>query len=712
MTLLLILILCLLPAPLLATDRYYDFTLGLDANPGTEAEPFKTIDQANSDLNKAACGDRFFFKRGETWTANDTSDNIELINKTCTTSTKIVIDAYGAGALPIINGVSQNANTGITGAGLYLERVRFVEVKNILFRDWNTNILSGARDILIDGIEIDGTGKEGFRIKRHTATPNILSERITIQNSTFHEAGQISNGECIYIGIDPASNGGVEDRSNNITITGNTVHTCNPEAIEAKGGVWNLILERNVVHTVDAADNTSGAILINRSTELVHTNAIVRYNYVHTVTNGIDGNCILLRAEGIVHNNILANCVDAGVRTEDATPDGYARLVYNNTIYSNDGACHTIAGTGAAQRNNICWQNGSGNDGADPLFINAAGGDFGLQATSPRINDGASCDTVFNGASCDDGAHETLVLASAEVGLVDTTTVVLTFTNNLYPPLLPASACTGFTVEEDTGGGFVAATVSACARSGTNQVRLTLSAGITALSTVRFSYSTGTGNVTDSALIGNTKNQRLNAISNSAIVNNVEGAAPTHVFDQKTFQFYSVRTSGGLLVKLPHAAAALDTNVKTVPGGGIILGMQVDGTVADPPPIGVLVYYQKNGAGGYAETPGSFGADNIRIGTSQTGSDVPVAGEVISTCLSGALTVVDGQQVTSTNAVPTFNLTQDDCIVIRWTIEFDTDVTAGDYYELRLYNQDTSALDTYTVTPRIDIISDRAGGGT
>jgi hypothetical protein len=80
--------------------------------------------------------------------------------------------------------------------------------------------------------------------------------------------------------------------------------------------------------------------------------------------------------------------------------------------------------------------------------------------------------------------------------------------------------------------------------------------------------------------------------------------------------------------------------------------------------------------------------------------------------LTGALTVVNGQQVNSPNAVPTFDLTQDDCVVNRYPIEFDTDVTAGDYYELRLYNQDTNALDTYTATPRIDIIRDRAGGGT
>jgi hypothetical protein len=125
-----------------------------------------------------------------------------------------------------------------------------------------------------------------------------------------------------------------------------------------------------------------------------------------------------------------------------------------------------------------------------------------------------------------------------------------------------------------------------------------------------------------------------------------------------------------------------------------------------------LLYYQKSGAGGYAAIPGAFAADNIRIGTSQTGTDVPAAGEAVATCLTGILTPVAGLQVNSANAVPTFDLTQNSCIVNRWSIEFDTDVTAGDYYEIRLYNQDTSALDTYTVTPRIDIISDRAGGGT
>lgn len=702
---------CLLASSGWAADRYYDATGGSDAGAGTEGSPYQTIDKLNTDLNAASCGDRFFLKRGETWTANDTSDNIELINKQCTSSTKIVVDAYGSGALPIIDGVSQNANTGTTGAGIYVERSNWIEIKNIVLRDWNTNIFSGVKDVLVDGIEIDGTGKEGFRVKRHTASPNVLTERFTLQNSTIHEAGQISNGECIYLGIDPASSGGVQDVSHTITIKNNTIHTCIPEAIEAKPGIRELVIERNVIHTVNAANNTSGAVLLHYDeTGVTNPNHVVRFNHIYNVHTALDGNCIFLRGGGRVYGNILQDCVDNGVRTQDFIADGFARLVYNNTIYSNDAACTSLHGAGSAARNNICWANGSGNDASDPLFVNAAGGDFALQAASPALDNGTSCDLAFNGSSCDRGAHETIIFSGGEVGLVDATSVILTFANNLHPPLLPATGMTGFTIEEDTGGGFVAKTVSGCIRQGTNQIDCTVTVGFSAGSSARFSYSTGTGNVTDSALIGNSANQRLNAITNQAITNNVEGAAPSHVFEQKAFQFYGVRTNGGLLVKLPHSAAAVNTSISTVPGGSVIIAIQIDGTAADPPAIGVIPYYSKN-SGSYTIVPGSFSADNIRIGTSQTGSDVPSAGEAVSTALSGALTTIAGQHVASADAVPTFDLAQDNSIVNRWVIEFDTDVTAADTYDIRLYNQDTNALNTYTVTPRITIIGDRAGGG-
>jgi len=100
---------------------------------------------------------------------------------------------------------------------------------------------------------------------------------------------------------------------------------------------------------------------------------------------------------------------------------------YNNTIYGNQHNCITVgvsAGdtTGTILRNNICYKNNpdsispNGNSvtqdhnllGTDPLFVNAAGADFHLQANSPAIDAGVAIPGLsFNGTAPDLGAFET-----------------------------------------------------------------------------------------------------------------------------------------------------------------------------------------------------------------------------------------------------------------------------------------------------------------
>jgi hypothetical protein len=433
--------------------------------------------------------------------------------------------------------------------------------------------------------------------------------------------------------------------------------------------------------------------------------------------------------DGIVHttgsgsgNTFANNIVRASPNTAAAgvlNLEGPTIAVTNNVFRDITGVTSFMArNTGAAGTtatgNTFCGINITNTSG----FTNFAGTNS-VDAAS------GTCDTEVARIIAEIAVRP--VIATAEVGLIGANKVRITLTNQSLATIdgaaiygdsdLISSVTTALFTCSATASRICVdgtpATISSAAVVGTNIIELTLAVAIENGEVVTLNGSLGafvsTGGI-GGAWISDLASSA--AFTNRAVTNNVEGAAPSHVLDQKTFQFYNVRTSGGLLTKLPHAAAALNTNIRTVPGGSVILGIQIDGTVADAPSMGVLPYYQQHGAGGYAAVPGSFGADNIRIGTTQTGADVPSAGEAISTCLTGALTVVNGLQVNSANAVPTFDLTQDDCIVNRWAIEFDTDVTAGDYYEIRLYNQTTDALNTYTVTPRIDIISDRAGGGT
>lgn len=761
--LLLLLAELLLAEPALAAVKYVDGTLVSDCSgnysianrncTGSDGDAWNTIAEG---LANITAGDTLNIRAG-TYTTNPT------VSVSGTSSSKITIQGYLSETVTL-RGIFTVSNR----SWLDIKNITQVGAVSGIYGF----LFDGASNITFDNVHATGNSNSNFRgspsinnitIKNCTASSSVTASGIAVGQDPG-TAGGVTNllvEDCTI-----ANNaddgivciGCVGVVINRVALTGN-----GEEGVDFKGDTGD---SRNIeIKYSDIQSNSRSGILFNEN----HGWRNVTIHHSHIANNGTHGiealgfsalqagevrriyNNLLVQSNSTKHHIVLGapnaswehynNTFIGGARGIDQR--GGPSAVIKNNIFINQSAAALFfvdndAPTTITEDYNlfyradagvvIDWKNGAtytaaqfatyqsatsqgANSiaGSDPLLISSTTG--GLQATSPAINAGVAVPTAaHNGSAPDMGDRETIVCTSAEVGLIDATSLIITCENNVNPPILPATGIAGFSVEEDTGGGFAAVTVSSAARTGTNLIDLTLGSAITTGSTVRFSYSTGTGNVTDSALIGGTKNQRLNAITNQAVVNNVEAAAPSHVFEQKSFQFYGVRTNGGLLVKLPHSAAAVNANINTVPGGSVIIAIQIDGTTANPPPIGVIPYYSKN-SGGYAIMPGSFGADNIRIGTSQTGSDIPSAGEAVTTALSGALTTIAGQHVTSANAIPTFDLAQDNSIVNRWVIEFDTDVSAGDTYDIRLYNQDTNALDTYTVTPRIEIIGDRAGGG-
>ena len=77
----------------MATNRYFDATLGNDSNAGTIASPYKTITKLNTLFASMANGDSVLFKRGETYYGSI------VIGRA-----GIKFGAYGTGAKPIISG--------------------------------------------------------------------------------------------------------------------------------------------------------------------------------------------------------------------------------------------------------------------------------------------------------------------------------------------------------------------------------------------------------------------------------------------------------------------------------------------------------------------------------------------------------------------------------------------------------------------------------
>lgn len=174
---------------------------------------------------------------------------------------------------------------------------------------------------------------------------------------------------------------------------------------------------------------------------LVENNTIVAsQTRAGIVISGGDGSRPPIEVNGIViRNNLILNNAEDAIKV---AYEGHIRniSIYNNVLYGNDIGVDISAGDvdGIAINNNIFLSNryaqldissrinnltishnlyhqpGSVGSGAsddspvfgDPLFVNAAEGDFHLQAYSPAIDAGVDVGLPYNGAAPDLGAFE------------------------------------------------------------------------------------------------------------------------------------------------------------------------------------------------------------------------------------------------------------------------------------------------------------------
>jgi hypothetical protein len=430
-----------------STSYFFDSTGGLDTNNGTTSTtPWQTIDKLNdlfqglNGVPAIACGDNVFLRRGRTWTANDTSDRILINQKNCTTGARIKIDAYDSGADPILN------HEAITNTwAVRVQRSAWIEFRNL---DVRGGIIGVAFEGVTDSVFMDGAVRNVQQQCVHmrrasTTTAGTNTARITFENNTVTNCGVsgLANGEAIYMGVDNLQlEGSTDDNSGPITIRRNVLSITTHEGIEAKQGLLSPLIEYNHINNTNSAGdaNNAGAISIQDR----GSGSIIRYNLVVSAL-GAGGECIRVRSASQIFRNIINGCTHEGIRVTDPAGTDPLITVYNNTIYNAAEAAILIeANPNATFKNNIGWSNLVGtntstsyfNDTSDPLFVNVATNDFNLLAGSPALNSGTACIGLFNGASCDRGALEAPLDASA-VKPASANAIDITWTNNLFSPL-------------------------------------------------------------------------------------------------------------------------------------------------------------------------------------------------------------------------------------------------------------------------------------
>jgi len=186
-----LLCLCLLAGEAWATTWYIDPVGGASGNAGTSEGAPKS---AYSQLTVAA-GDEIYFKRG-------TSHSGQI---TCTSGNSAgdptLYGAYGTGNAPILT-INNNV--------FLCQDKDFVRWENLTIRP-TSSTAAGIRadrpqDLVIDNVEFDGTGGglDGIRMEAISTGGSQTMDRVTIQNSYFHDFTQ-GDGIRAFIGATDAA---------------------------------------------------------------------------------------------------------------------------------------------------------------------------------------------------------------------------------------------------------------------------------------------------------------------------------------------------------------------------------------------------------------------------------------------------------------------------------------------------------------------------
>jgi hypothetical protein len=462
----------------------------------------------------------------------------------------------------------------------------------------------------------------------------------------------------------------------------------------------------------------------------IATGIVVRYNYCH-IQDGDSGILLADSETGLagsnqIYGNILkaTGSLPASCLTLQTTSDSSA--YYNNVCDGfNTYFLNVRAGANSNTfKNNVCGggtcsiQNlGTGTDcggtcsTTNPTitmathFASPSTGDYTLKAGSSQIDAGLDIGFPYNGLGRDRGAHETFVFASCEVQAGATSMVRVTFTNNAFPPLLPATGATTFTVRRNGSNNAVTGSVD---RSGDGVFVIPVTNAYVGGDTVDISLSTN--NITDSAMIGGDVNQPyVGTLTNQSCTNNAGGAAFT--FTQSAYELHDWLSPEAFPVILPYGfassgAAENFANYKVRKGGKIRLRFSVVCGGSNCPPTAFNLYRSTGGA--YSALTDSFGVSGgFKFCGEVTGS--PVNGSSTTDQLSTAGPFVAGGIMFTASAIPTVSgLNNGYKTELEYCVDVRDSASTGNV-DFRVYRQDGTALNTYSVTPRI-VIEDPAAG--
>jgi hypothetical protein len=396
-----------------ATD-YYVSKSGNDANPGTESQPWLTIQKA---ANTLRAGDTVYIKTGvykEIVEPKYSGSANNYITYTTYPGNIVTIDGKGVtipagwGSLIYISEVSYikikglwvfNAGPDDNHAGILLEDASFIILQN----NYTYNTASSGigawncTNIIIDGNEVELACHDG---EQECITIGGVSG-FEVKNNHVHRNGAGSiGGEGICL----------KDGSHDGKVHHNHVHHLNDRLgiyVDAwNKHTYNIEVYCNIVHDIDGADcytlaAESGGLLENIS---FYNNIGYNGGYIG-INISINGEASIhpMKDIKIINNTLYNNGIKGwggGILIEN--PDIQNVVIRNNILSQNNSfqmavETHLPSGGLTVDHNLIHGfrnynEEVRGNDyvEGDPLFVNSGSADFHLKKGSPAIDYGSS----------------------------------------------------------------------------------------------------------------------------------------------------------------------------------------------------------------------------------------------------------------------------------------------------------------------------------
>lgn len=686
-------------SPAWATTRYVSATSGNNANSCATSES-STIGNAKATLTGAtgalscmAAGDTLRMHAG-TYTESfvTSSANSDIPNGT-SYAAATVIESY--------NGTVTWNHTS-TGAIRFQNSDQYIIIRAGTSAPFIIDGTNGTTySFALTGANTHHIKFEGLEIRNSTNTC-IYSDLNThdqwITGNYIHDCGSSNQDHGIYMEGDASlieynrfiANSGLGVQFSNSFSGGESSNNIFRYNYCQGNGTGCLVIDgdnNQVTHNVMNA-NTAAGIACGYSPgsdgNLIANNTIHGTLLGYGLQLGLFGSCTNLK----VHNNSISNSSSSCVQKESGAVSG--TFSFNNC---NGNGNNTISVAGATVTNTTT---------VSPAYVDTSALRFDLQSTSALINAGTPVTgLLYNGSNPDIGAHETIGTCTAVVpDTAGDNTMKISCENNVNPPLLPGGSTAATWTATKNGGGNA---VTAVNRSANNEYTLTLTNSYAGGDTCAGAFAVN--NVTDSALIGSTYTQRLNAITSITCTNQVAGGTPT-----MTQAAYRFRCVGGSEAS-PDCFYPLNTPITIPPGNCISVIELLQNTVADFGATGYAVYASRIG--------GAYGA--IGNGpTPITGISFPTTGQLPPQMESGPTTehlagpgaFVPGGVQLSASETPNVTTAAGQDTELAQVLCVGTSNPIGTYFDIEVRKAGGVPLAAYTQRPRIVVGGYKAMIGT